>query len=326
VLIILEKKEYNIEKLGSFDDEWVYHKGCQDWWYATGYFSDADGNRYSYQFTILNLKVGIFNPLAVMIALTDFQTGKHHYRQNVSLGHGALQVTKKMVSFKNIASAEKLADGMHVKTNHSSFQLDLNLDYGKGAFWHCDNVKLQMGLPDKKETTYYYSYTNMPTKGILKLNGKEIPVTGKSWFDKQGGSYTLGKSTSWEWFSLRFYDDEEMMLFKFPVTGYQDGTFISKDGKRERLNNYKIKTAKFVEVDGSKFSAGWDLFVPGKKEEKYVITPMMDGCMNLAYFEELCTITNFEGKEVGMCFVELLPHLYDNNPTDKSNLFKNIEY
>ena len=323
---MFEQKEYNIEKLGSIEDEWIFHKGCKDWWYATGYFSDPDGNKYSYQFTVLKLKYGITSPLAVMVALTDFQTNQHRYRQNVSMGKRDLHVTQNMVAFSDVASAEKLADVIHVKISHKDFQVDLKLDYGKGAFWHCEDGKLQMGLPGKKETTYYYSYTNMPTTGTMVLNGKKVPVNGKSWFDKQGGTYSLGKPSSWEWFSLRFYDDEEMMLFKFPTTGYQDGTFISRDGQRERLNNYTIETTKFVEVAGSKWSAGWDLTVPGKKEEKYTITPMMDGCINLAYFEELCSITNEAGQEVGMCFTELLPHLYDDNKQDSSVMFKNIEY
>jgi Predicted secreted hydrolase len=323
---MLEQKKYDIDQLGSFEEEWLYHRGCNDWWYATGYFSDAQGNRYSYQFTVLKLKVGLLRPLAVMVALTDFQTKQHRYRQNVSMGEKDLTVTRKMVSFSDVASAEKLADGMHVKIRHKDFHLDLKLDYGKGAFWHCEDGKLQMGLPGKKETTYYYSYTNMPTTGTLTLNGKEIPVSGKSWFDKQGGSYSMGKPSSWEWFSLRFYDDEEMMLFKFPATGYCDGTFISRDGRRERLNNYTIETTEFVDVAGSKWSAGWNLTVPGKKEEKYVIRPMMDGCINLSYFEELCSITNAEGKEVGMCFTELLPHLYDDRENDSTNLLQNIEF
>lgn len=323
---MIEQKVYDIEKLGSFEDEWLFHKDCKDWWYATGYFSDEQGNQYSYQFTILKLLYGTVSPLAVMVALTDFQNNQHRYRQNTTMHQDGLQISQRMVAFSDVASAEKLEDGIHVKISHKDFQLDLMLDYGKGAFWHCEDGKLQMGLPGKQETTYYYSYPNMPTKGTMVLNGETVSVSGKSWFDKQGGTYTIGKPSSWEWFSLRFYDDEEMMLFKFPTTGYCDGTFISRNGQRERLNNYTIETTKFIEADGSKWSAGWELVVPGKKEEKYTITPIMDGCMNFAYFEELCAITNSEGKEVGMCFTELLPHLYDNYESDSSSIFENIEF
>lgn len=33
-----------------------------------------------------------------------------------------------------------------------------------------------MALPDEKETTFYYSYTNMQTTGRLTLNGKTFNV------------------------------------------------------------------------------------------------------------------------------------------------------
>jgi predicted secreted hydrolase len=39
--------------------------------------------------------------------------------------------------------------------------------------------------------TYYWSYTNLAFLGKLVLDGKEYRVTGKGWFDKQGGPYKL---------------------------------------------------------------------------------------------------------------------------------------
>ena len=322
---MIESKKYNISKLGTFDEECLLHRFAKDWWYATGYFEDETGHKYSYQFTILSINVGV-NPFLAMVALTDLESGRHYYRQKVSMDPNSLAVTKDFVAYGDSAIALKCSDGMRIKTRHKDFEIDVKLDYNKGAFWHCDNGKLYMGKEDnEKETTYYYSYTNLPTKGTLVLNGKKHEIKGKSWFDKQGGSYSFGKVSSWEWFSLRFYDDEEMMLFKFPTTDYVDGTFISKDSQRERLNNYTLKTNKYIEYAGSKWSAGWDLYVPGKKEENYTITPLVDGAINLAYFEEICVIKNSKGEEVGMCFAELLPHLYDDNKQDTTQLFKNYE-
>jgi predicted secreted hydrolase len=78
-------------------------------------------------------------------------------------------------------------------------------------------------------------------------------VTGKAWFDKQGGTYTLtNRRTNWEWFSLRFFDDEEIMLFTFPHENYYDGTYIEKSGKYNRLNNYEITPLGFTKAAGKK--------------------------------------------------------------------------
>jgi hypothetical protein len=58
---------------------------------------------------------------------------------------------------------------MTVLTSRRDFRLDLALDYGKGAFDHRDNGRTQVRSPGDKEKTYYYSYTNTPTRGTLIL-------------------------------------------------------------------------------------------------------------------------------------------------------------
>ena len=152
----------------------------------------------------------------------------------------------------------------------------------------------------------------MPTAGTLTLNGETAPVTGKSWFDRQGGPYRLmNRKTHWEWFSLRFYDDEEMMLFSFPQNGYRDGTYIRRSGASARLTDYSITPTAFITVEGNRYSAGWTLSVPGLKEESYVITPLLPAQRNLGYLEQLAGVFNSAGERVGMCFVELLPGVWN---------------
>jgi predicted secreted hydrolase len=200
---------------------------------------------------------------------------------------------------------------LHIK--HVDFELNLTLGDGKGAVWHCDNGLLRMGIDKPGQTTGYYSYTNMPLTGSLILNGNTIPVKGKSWFDKQGGTYAIkNRNCMWEWFSLRFFDDEEMMLFSFPQSKYQDGTYIRADGEYQRLTDYEITPTQFVFPDGkTKYSAGWAVFIPGLKDERYTITPLLEGQMNMGYFEQLAGIYNEKGDQAGLCFVELLPGVYN---------------
>ena len=164
----------------------------------------------------------------------------------------------------------------------------------------------------------------MPTTGIINLNGKEIEVHGSTWFDKQGGNFNfMNTHTHWEWFSMRFYDNEEIMLFNFPQQNYCDGTYIKNNLTSSRLNNYTMKPIKFTEKNGYKFSCGWELKMPKIKDENYKIIPIIDGQMNIAYFEQLCYIYDKDNKEVGMCFVELLPGVY-NKKLDAKLLLKNI--
>ena len=65
--------------------------------------------------------------------------------------------------------------------------------------------------------------------------------------------------------------------------------------------------------------------MPGKKEERYTIASIVDGAINLTYFEEISSVRNGAGERVGICFAELLPHLYDGNRQDHGVLFKSFE-
>ena len=320
----IEKTNYDLTNLKSFEEEWLLHKDCSDWWYSTGVLYDSQNNMYSFQFTFLRMRISqLVQPFILMLAITDFQTCKHYYNQKTAIFNSCIEINKNKIAWGNNGVTKDDTE-MLITGFGSNFSFDLKAKYGKGAFWHCEKGKLQMAIPNEEETTYYYSYTNMPTSGTIQLDGKEIEVTGKTWFDKQGGTFNfLDIKTHWEWFSMRFNDDEEIMLFSFPQSNYIDGTYINRNGDVERVNNYQIKPLNFVDANGYKFSSGWELTIPGIKEVNYTILPVMQGQLNLAYYEQLCKILNKEKEEVGFCFVELLPGVY-NTKIDSKLLTKKV--
>lgn len=330
----MRKIQYDPDHLESFEKEWGIHKKCKEWWYATGIVFDDENNMYSYQYTLVNINLGIKTIKLGMIALTDYANNMHHYSQQMENRDAKVLITKDEASIGTMASAKKTQNGMDIMLNQKYFSANLHAAYGKGATWHCDNGKLQMGIPGKKETTYYYSYTNMPTEGTIFIDGREVHVKGKTWFDKQGGSYSITNlKTNWEWFSLRFLDDEEMMLFTFPHNEkpYYDGTYIKKNGTSRRFNDYQLKQTKFTTFNELKWTSEWELKTK-EKDGFYTIEPVQEGHMNFVYFEELCYIKNKEGRVVGYAFAELLPGIHNSNDKehkammDIKVLFKPIEY
>lgn len=331
----MKKIKYDPDHHGSFEEEWGIHKGCREWWYSTSVLTDGDGNLYTCQYTLLHLSLGLFTPKVPMVALTDYQNCRHYYLQTMPNKKEAVYIDAYEASVNNVASAVKEKEEMKIRLYHKDFDLNLSCRYGKAPVWHCENGKLQMGIPDKGATTLYYSWTNMPTDGILHLGGKEIRLTGKTWFDKQGGTYNMADMRShWEWFSLRFFDDEEAMLFTFPHNPEPeyDGTFIASDGSFHRLNSYQIRATSRCTFKGLEWSAGWELEMP-EKEKFYTIEPLQEGHMNFAYFEELCAIKNRSGETVGYAFAELLPGVLNQerlklggkSELSMKNLFARVE-
>ncbi|MCE7748340.1 MAG: hypothetical protein GPJ51_08075 [Candidatus Heimdallarchaeota archaeon] len=97
------------------------------------------------------------------------------------------------------------------------------------------------------------------------------------------------------------------MLFAFPQNSYYDGTYINKVGNSQLIRDCTYTPKEFIEVDNFTFSKGWDLVLPGIKEEQYEIHPIMEGQYNIAYFEIMAEIINPKNECVGYCFVELGP-------------------
>ncbi len=313
---------------GSFDEEWLPHNKVSGWWYVTGYLTEeGNSNLYSYQYTLLKVRKYGFTFYVSMIGFTDFQTKEHYYHQRFGFQGRKIYVNKNEAAFLPYSSLTKKEDAFDIILETDKITLNLTLNKGKGAFWHADNGVLVMGnKKDKKQRTVYYSYPNMPTKGIatIKTNEKKLNLTGSSWLDRQWGSYDLvDASTHWEWFSLRFFDQEEIMLFAFPQHPYLDGTYITQNRVSVRVRDYELSPVELVEVDGLEFSKGWKLKIPGIKEEEYTIQPLLDGQLNLAYYELLASIFNTKNELVGYCFVELLPGVRNPDKKIKAlNLFK----
>ena len=308
----IQMTDYPGHNHGSVEEEWLIHKRAPGWWYVTGILTDTEGKLYSYQLTILRAKSSVLYPYMLHLALTDFEKEKHYFSQEFQLSSKGIVVNDSTVQYSNYASIVKRSDGMYVTGLTNDFEFDLKLEYGKDPAWHCDDGYLIMGPPNSKGSTIYYSYTNMPTTGKVVLNGKEIKAKGKSWFDRQSGPYKMAASRNhWEWFSLRFDDDEEVMLFSFPQSKNQDGTYIPRDGQYQRLNNYTIETTDTVIINGLKYSSGWELTMPNIKDEKYSIVPIMKGQINGLYIEQLSKIVDKDKRQVGFCIVELLPGVYN---------------
>ena len=302
---------------GSFEDEFLTHKNCSEWWYATGYLEDENEKLFSFQYTLAKIKILGIKFHMLLTAITDIGNRKHYYAQYQDFSGKTVTSGLQETTFGDIASIryspnEKSKLGQMVLSMvGKDYTLHLDMAAQKSPVWNCEDGKLQMGiLDDPKQVTYYYSMTNISAGGVLELNGEKHNVNGKAWFDRQGGTCNMTNPlTNWEWFSCRFFDDEELMLFSFPQNGYTDGTYIRQDGSYQRANNYSIEPLGFlVEPDTKyRFSNGWKVKIPGIKSEEYTILPISEGQFNVFFFELLAEILNNKGEKVGYCVVELLP-------------------
>ena len=307
----------------SFEEEFLSHDKCSEWWYCTGYLrGDTENRIFGYQFTLAKVRLLGLKFHLLICSVTDFAAQKHYNIQTPIFFSKDVTANNQLIAVGSHIRVE-LSPNAHSSMGHmrlhmegGSFALDTEMDAVKPPVWHCDDGVLEMGVQGvPKERTYYYSFTNLATTGTLVLNGQTYAgLRGKTWFDRQGGTYTLTKNeASWEWLSLRSFDNSEAMLFAFPQTGYQDGTRIAFDGSYHRLNDYHVEPHRIITYNKMKFSCGWTLTMEGKT---YTLEPLADGMFNVFFFELLAAVKDESGRMVGYCFVELSP-----GARNKKNIF-----
>ena len=294
--------------------EWAPHDDGGEWWYLTGYASDQNNKLYLYQITIfrgyvIHHIVSLLEAYALNLSFTDCSTGQHVFSEDISFRSDEAYADSQCAIFKD---SMMCLDNQKIKIVGKSDKLKMNLEgtSTKDVIWHGKEGIIVMGHPEKpKERSYYYSYTNITTKGVIEFkdekdNWVKIDGGGKAWFDRQWGRFS---ELGWEWFSFRFFDDEEIMLFPFPKTGSKEGTYIDKKGNAISFDNFTYNVKKFEMFNGKKIGLGWHVTVPFKENE-YEVVPVVEDQYNPSklqdYWEGICKVFNSIGELVGYAIIE----------------------
>jgi len=257
-----EWKQAVSDRVWSFPNDHGNHPEYRtEWWYFTGNIRDEAGNRYGYQLTFF--RQGIEHPSNKNIKLQ--KKDNPWSIRDVYLGHFALtDIEKKHFWYvdRTSRSGPKLAgadtekmdvhilnwsarmDNRTIKINakHQGMEINLALVPRKPVVFNGENGLSRKG-PEKGQSSYYYSFTDLESKGTIKtpLNKHASNVKGISWFDHEFGSNQLSsKQLGWDWFSIHLSDGKDIMVYFIrkkdnSIEAASSGTLIEKNGFSRHL-------------------------------------------------------------------------------------------
>jgi predicted secreted hydrolase len=238
-----------------------------EWWYFTGNLRDGAGNRYGYQLTFFRQGVrlkpsDLGNPWSLRdlypahFAVTDVSNNKFHFAEQITRsGPGLSGAATNGMNVWNLGwSAKMKGDTIHLRARHEGIELSLELKPRKPLILQGEKGLSRKG-PGEGQASYYYSFTDLVTRGTIKTPDSQVPVAveGVSWFDQEFGSNVLSKDqVGWDWFSIRLSDGRDLMLFFLrkndgTVEKESSGTLVDPDGKSRHLKRGEIN----VEVLGT---------------------------------------------------------------------------
>ena len=318
-----------------------------EWLYWTGALRDTEtGNLLGFQYTLFqqNLKPGLIGYVN-HAAISDVYNSQHpRYRYatlpeqaNVTNGtdnkRGAywrysdaqttLTYWEDQDAWTIRTSGNVSDDGGHGK----NISLNLTLVNDKlGYYLHRPGGVSAMGTCEKTDAenmtgmTYYYSHPALNTTGTVTIDGREVRVSGDSWFDHQWGGF--GRCyPAWDWFSMRLDNGSYVMLYNLKdlfskdIPSMRDLTYIDSSGNSSWWagdNAANLTSTRWWTSDlfGFRYPLEWIIDTPAGR---YALEPYFDEqTMNVAkgevkYWEGMVRVRekDHSGKQIGIGYMEL---------------------
>jgi predicted secreted hydrolase len=276
------------------------HRAGIEWWYFTAYVHGSDGHRYSVFYTLFK-RGDILLPVSQVVNLdTGAIVGHTEQLGRGRIGPGRLDVwvgrnaNLQYLPVRNLWGAGAAEAGFAV--SFSAVPEKPYVLHGGGS-----GVIRQGGA-----VSSYYSATRMRLRGHYRKGHKSISFKGTAWFDHQWGNFTVDPSAlHWDWFSCRFDDRTEVMLYRFR-DGNASGTFVDRAGHGRLVRSFDAAPgARVLRAAGRRWPLDWTIRVPAERLTLalHAIVPdqLVRGVLLPTFWEGAVTAT---GTKHGVCFVE----------------------
>lgn len=302
-ILIVSCELWAFEKLKSstfvsLPSDMYYKPGfISQWWYFTGHLKDPSGNEYGFEQTFfvigvsekgLKSKFGLNNLYISHSAITDISKKRFLFNDKIDRGAYDTSFAKKEgLEVKVLSdSLSGNTDTIYLKSENKNFSFNLQMKTLKNYILNGENGYSNKVSGCEECASLYFSNTRLATKGSIQIDGKYFEVTGESWFDREINSdYDQSKVSGWDWFSVMFDDNTEMMLYLIRgVDGKVDpsssGIIINPDSSTEKLDiqNIKVEVLDYYKSSktGSTYPSKWRIRIPPKEIDIYIKTDVAD--------------------------------------------------
>ncbi len=317
------------------------HEGAQtEWWYYTGHAATESGRHFGFElvffkrrtdldkFSLVPLRL-FGNPIYFAhFALTDHENKKFRYAHRKSangLFDSPASASEKHFHLRLGDWSLREAGGAHVlRATIGEVVFEATLKPQKKAVLNGaggDGVSFK----DKGEASRYFSYSRMQLEGDIVWNGGETEhFNGSAWMDREFGTWTPTENQKgWDWFSVQFDNDCELMCYQLRkgaggVSEFSSGTFIDRDGNATYLSkaDFTIEPTSYWKSPrtGATYPSGWKLKV-ARFDLDLTVTPVLEdqeldtrGTTMIIYWEGACDVSGkVRGENAcGRAYVELV--------------------
>lgn len=199
-------------------DQAAHFDAKTEWWYYNGHLQTEDKEKYDFELVFFKFYVPLIpfrwliNPFySAHFAIVNEKTGNFVYETRINFPRiwdaGADKEEYRVWNGNWEANGIEGKD--HIRASMKNYAIDLQLSSSKKPVLYGNRGIVDMGEGGK---SYYYSYTRMNVKGLIKIKGVSKKVQGIAWMDHQWGSWDWNGFKNWDWFSIQLNNGSELML------------------------------------------------------------------------------------------------------------------
>jgi predicted secreted hydrolase len=255
-----------------------------EWWYYTGNLRTAAGRHLGFQLTFFRVALA---PAAAPrpsawatrqlyfahFALTDTAGGRFHAGSRVSRGAQDLAGAELAPFRVWVEDWSAIGDGTsaRLRASDGDVALDLNVWPAKPLVLQGDRGLSRKGA-EPGNASFYYSFTRMPARGVVRLGAETLEVEGEAWMDREWSTSGLGPGVEgWDWFALQLDDGRELMFYLLrrgdgTPDPFSAGTLVAADGTARRLEAGDVRVEPLAHWtsprSGVRYPARWRVTVP----------------------------------------------------------------
>jgi predicted secreted hydrolase len=303
-----------------------------EWWYYTGNLTTAAGRHFGFQLTFFRIALA---PGAVVrasawatrqlyfahFAVTDTAGVRFHAFSRSSreaLGLAGASASPFRVWIEDW-SAEGDGSSARLRASHGDVALDLELSAAKPVVAQGDRGLSRKG-PEPGNASFYYSFTRMPARGVVRLGRETLEVSGEAWMDREWSTSALAPGVQgWDWFALQLDDGRELMFYLLrrrdgAIDPFSAGTLVAADGTVRALEPGDVRVETLAHWtsprSGVRYPARWRLSVPSAALQLELSPRLADQelIVGTRYWEGAVAVAGSAagGPIVGQGYVELV--------------------
>lgn len=275
------------------------HRAGVEWWYVTADAHGSDGHRYSVFFTLFK-QGAIVLPVSQVVDLdTGARVGHTEQLLSFDVGPTALDVRRPNVRLAYLPTT----DTWLFHAADAAYSLTMTAKPEKPYVLHGGGTGV---IRQSRGVSRYYSATRMAATGTIGRGGRSVRFVGTAWLDHQWGNFASDPSAlRWDWFSCRFDDRTELMLYRFR-DGHRTGTAVDRSGRGRLVTSFEARPgARAYRAAGRRWPLDWTLDVPAGhlfvRLHAIVADQLFRSVLLPTFWEGAATAA---GTKRGLCFVE----------------------